>query len=341
MDESRSPVAFRPPWYLRSGHIQTVLTAVYRPKLSLAKTTQYAVPLPNGVGSTYIYENNGVPVEGSIENKSSRAILMLHGLGSSHGGTYMSNIAAKLVERGERVIRVDLPGCGPSANLTWLPGHAGCSEEVWAILDWCFKNLGIDDWRTVGFSLGGNILLKMLATHAEDLTQRSVPWTITSALAVAPPIDLAECCDGMEGNVNRWYARHFIKILMAEAGLRSTIWPQWAKIPLSPAPSTIRQFDHRFTAPLAGFRDADEYYDKSSSGILLRNIATETTLLCDRHDPIVPAKIFEKAILNSNIRLEWTQRGGHLGYLYRTTDGKYARWADDWVVSRVMGSNPS
>ena len=344
MDETRSPVAFRPPWYLRSGHVQTVLTAIYRPKLSLANTEQYAVPLPNGVGSTYIYENyaiDAIAPEVSSAKRPSSAILMLHGLGSSHGGTYMSNVAAKLVARGERVIRVDLPGCGPSANLTWLPGHAGCSEEIWAILDWCHKNLGIDDWRAVGFSLGGNVLLRMLATRAEDLVHRRVPWTITSALAVAPPIDLAECCEGMEGKVNRWYARHFIKILMAEVKLRSTMWPQWAEIAMSPQPTSIRQFDDRFTAPLAGFRDANEYYRESSSSALLRNIATETTLLCDRHDPIVQAKIFDKAILNSKLRLEWTQRGGHLGYLYRTTDGRYTRWADDWVVGRIMESNPS
>lgn len=341
MDETQSAIAFRPPWYLRSGHVQTMLTAVYRPKLSLLGTTQYAVPLPHGVGSTYIYENSAFSSELSPEKKPSRAILLLHGLGSSHGGTYMSNVAAKLVARGERVIRVDLPGCGPSANLTWLPGHAGCSEEIWAILDWCHKHLGIDDWRAVGFSLGGNVLLRMLATRAEDLAHRSVPWTITSAVAVAPPIDLGACCDGMEGSVNRWYARHFIKILMAEAKLRSTLWPQWAEIAMRPQPSSIREFDDRFTAPLAGFRDADEYYRESSSGTLLRNIVTKTTLLCDRHDPIVQASIFETATLNPRIRLEWTRRGGHLGYLYRTTDGRYARWADDWVVERLTESNQS
>lgn len=340
MDETHATAAFRPPWYLRSGHIQTALTAVYRPKLSLSNTTSFTVPLPNDVGSTNIYENFTIGQGQTLEKRPSRAILMLHGLGSSHGGTYMSNVAAKLVARGERVIRVDLPGCGPSANLTWLPGHAGCSEEIWAILDWCHQNLGIDDWRAVGFSLGGNILLRMLATHADDLAHRSVPWKITSALAVAAPIDLAACCDGMEGKVNRWYARHFIKILMAEANLRSTMWPQWKAIAMSPRPLSIRQFDDRFTAPLAGFADADEYYCKASSGGLLRNIVTNTTLLCDRHDPIVPAKIFDTVTLNSRIRLEWTRRGGHLGYLYRTADGRYVRWADDWVVEHITESNP-
>jgi predicted alpha/beta-fold hydrolase len=246
-----------------------------------------------------------------------------------------------LVERGERVIRVDLPGCGPSASLTWLPGHAGCSEEIWAILSWCRANLGIDDWRIVGFSLGGNILLRMLATHVEDLADQRVPWTIRSALAVAPPIDLAACCLGMEGNINRWYARHFLKILMDEVQLRATMWPQWARIATQPRPTSIRQFDDRYTAPLAGFQNADEYYRESSSGPLLKNIATPTTLLCDRHDPIVQAKIFDSAILNSMVQLKWTRRGGHLGYLHRTADGRYSRWADDWVVEHITGSTRS
>jgi uncharacterized protein len=341
MIQTEAEADFQPPWYLRSGHLQTMLTAVYRPKLSLTNTVQYAVPLPNGVGSTYIYDNYSSGAGAGKENKPSKAILMLHGLGSSHGGTYMSNVAAKLVARGERVIRVDLPGCGPSANLTWLPGHAGCSEEVWGILDWCYQNLEIDEWRSVGFSLGGNVLLRMLATHADDLERRNVAWTIRSALAVAPPIDLAACCDGMEGTINRWYARHFIKILLAEARLRSTIWSQWAKIDLSPPPTSIREFDDRVTSRLAGFRDANEYYREASSSNLLRKIMTPTTLLCDRHDPIVQASIFESAKFSPTMHLEWTRRGGHLGYLHRAADGSYVRWADEWVVARLTESNPS
>ena len=336
---SRRSASFKPPWYLRSGHIQTVLTAVYRPKLSLSNTIQHVVPLPRDVGSTFIYENSANTASVSSPQRASNAILMLHGLGSSHSGTYMSNVAAKLVARGERVIRVDFPGCGPSAKLTWLPGHAGCSEEIWAILGWCRTNLGIDDWRAIGFSLGGNVLLRMLAQHADELANRDAPWTIRSALAVAPPIDLAACCIGMEGKINRWYARHFLRILMGEAKQRSTMWPQWAAIPTSPRPTSIRQFDDRFTAPLAGFKNADEYYRESSSAPLLKKIKTPTTLLCDRHDPIVQAKIFDAAVFSSAVQLEWTQRGGHLGYLYRTSDGRYMRWADDWVVDHIMGSS--
>ncbi len=338
--KQKTSTLFRPPWYLRSGHVQTMLTAVYRPKVFLIDTVRYAVPLPHGVGSTYIYDNFSDPPGESVAKRPSKAIIMLHGLGSSHGGTYMSNVAAKLVALGERVIRVDLPGCGPSANLTWLPGHAGCSEEIWGILEWCHQNLGVDDWRAVGFSLGGNVLLRMLATRADDLERQNVAWKITSAVAVAPPIDLAACCDGMAGAINRWYARHFIKILIAEAKVRSTIWPQWAKIDLNPTPTSIRDFDDRITAPLAGFRDANEYYREASTHTLLKKILTPTTLLCDQHDPIVQASIFESATLSSKIQLEWTGRGGHLGYLYRTAEGRYARWADDWVVERLMESNP-
>ena len=333
------PTSFRPPWYLRSGHFQTVLTAVYRPKRTLAKTVQHVVPLPGDLGATCIYENR--PLDSSNSLRSNRGILLLHGLGSSHNGAYMCNVAARLVARGENVIRVDLPGSGPSSSLTWLPAHAGCSEEIWAILAWCKTNLGIDDWRTVGFSLGGNIMLKMLGDHARDLTERRVPWKVSAALAVAPPIDLAACCDGMQGPINRWYGRHFLKILMSDVERRSLVWPQWASIPTTPRLTSIREFDNRFTAPLAGFSSADEYYRESSSGPLLKKIATPTIILCDRNDPIVPARIFREASSNPLIHLHWTRCGGHLGYLHRTVDGRYVRWADDWVSEQIMGLNPA
>lgn len=339
---SVSTVDFRPPWYLRSGHFQTVLTSIYRPKQTLQRTIRHIVPLPGSSGATSIYENRPPSNSPSTKRRDSkRAILLLHGLGSSHGGAYMCNVAAKLVAQGERVIRVDLPGSGPSSHLTWLPAHAGCSEEVWGILAWCKSNLGITDWRAIGFSLGGNILLRMLGVHADELATPGAEWKVSAALAMAPPIDLATCCDGMEGPINRWYARHFLKILLNEVKLRAQVWPEWASIAALPSPTSIREFDDRYTAPLAGFASADEYYRESSSGPLLKKIVTPTILLCDYHDPIVPAKIFDEALSNQFIGMHWTRRGGHLGYLHRSVDGRFVRWADQWVAEQIMGLNPS
>jgi len=371
-------VSFRPPWYLRSGHVQTVLSAIRKPKWSLPATIRYEVPLAS-IGSTYVYYDAPRPESLTKEQRDAPAVLLLHGLGSSHGGTYMTSVASQLIARGRKVLRIDLPGSGPSAGLTWMPAHAGCDDSVAKILDWATTNLGITNWQATGFSLGGNILLRLLAMQdsgipnllqsSADSGTPSVPaWKIFSAIAVAPPVDLGACCDGMARGLNRAYANHFLRVLVGETKRRSAIWPQWAAIPMNPRPKSIREFDERFTAPIAGFDSAADYYEKCSSRQLLSRIKTPTLLLCDRHDPIVPARIFE-GIENPALHMQWTRRGGHLGYLQRRIaedesskvptlhnehsmaapklgmspfkPARWERWADRWIVERLMELVPT
>lgn len=327
---------FSPPWYLRSGHLQTVITAMRRPKPKLRGTRSHIVPLGEA-GATYIYED--APLEST--ERSSTAFVMLHGLGSSHAGTYMASVARHLVDRGQRVIRVDLPGSGLSAPLTWLPAHAGCDAQVRMILDWCYDHLGITRWHGIGFSLGGNILLNVLSHFASTSEPAAAPrWSFGRSLAVAPPIDLAACCDGMNRGLNRWYARYFLKVLAREARQRAQHWPQWRALLDARPMRTIRDFDHRYTAPLAGYASADDYYARASSGPRLDSIRTETILLCDRHDPIVPARLFS-SISNPLLRMHWTRRGGHLGYLFRDERGRLKRWADQWIADQLMEPDPA
>jgi predicted alpha/beta-fold hydrolase len=303
-----------------------------------------------------------------------------------------------------------------------MPAHAGCDDSVSKVLDWATGNLGISNWQATGFSLGGNILLRLLAMqdsgiqnllqHSSntmnpepmalatgDRATESVPispeasaigsdkatltasrsqhqsqpisypsWKIHSAIAVAPPVDLGACCDGMARGLNRAYANHFLRVLVGETKRRSVIWPQWAAIPMSPRPKTIREFDERFTAPIAGFASAADYYERCSSRQFLCRIKTPTLLLCDRHDPIVPARIFE-GIENSALHMQWTRRGGHLGYLQRRIaedesskvsslhfeqpvpapklgmapfkPARWERWADRWIVERLTELVPA
>ncbi len=312
-------VTFRAPWYLRSGHIQTILTAIHKPKVVLPRTDQHAVPIGE-YGATYIYDNCPVDCK-----DSSQAVIMLHGLGSSHGGTYMSNIAARLVSKSIRVIRIDLPGSGPSANLTWLPAHAGCSGQVETIMNWCHDHLQIRSWIGVGFSLGGNILMKLLAEKSAELRTGSLVWSMKKAIAVAPPIDLVQCSDGMQKGFNRFYAGYFLKILQAEVRRRSEHWPQWAAIDLNPVPKTIREFDDRFTSKMAGYANAEDYYRRTSSGPMLDQVITDTTFLCDKHDPVVPASIFEQ-VKNPKIKIVLDEPRRSSGYIERTSEGRLRRW---------------
>jgi len=336
------PTEFRPPWYLRSGHLQTWLTGFYRPRATLADTIEHRIPIAPW-GHMLVHENRPEsPGRNGFCGAEDSAVLLLHGLGSSHAGTYMTNIAKSLLDRGCRVFRADLPGAGPSCHTTPLPPHGACYDQVREGLNHLSRTLGITRWRIGGVSLGGNILLKMLAESVRDPGKYPLDFAVESAVAVAPPIDLAECCSNIERGFNRVYSNYFMRILKKQSQQRAAMWPIWQEVLQDADFSSIRRFDATVTSRLAGFRNEAEYYSAGSSVSVLKHIEVPTTILVDSHDPIVPYRLFDPSHFSRRIRLVKTEFGGHVGYLYRhpfwkrSEDGAWMRWADSWIAEELL-----
>lgn len=322
---------FLPPWYLRSGHLQTLITGFHRPRARLPQATVHRIPIsPNDAMLAHENQPNGV-------HDSEIGYLLLHGLGSSHNGTYMTNIAANLLQEGHRVIRLDLPGAGRSYEYTELPPHGACSREVGLVIDHLSEKLGIKRWRLGGVSLGANVLLKLISrwNSQDEAADLPKPYTIERTVAVAPPIDLEECCVNMESGINRFYASYFISGLKRQARIRAEYWPRWRAMMPNVSFDNIRSFDDTLTAPLIGLPSATEYYREGSSINDLHKISSPTIIVIDEHDPIVPARIFDRATLSPYVEVLRTRFGGHVGYLTRSRSSRkrrFVRWADDWIA---------
>lgn len=326
----RRVVDYRPHPLLRSGHLQTIFGALVTGTLPPYVATPRVIPLADGE-SLVVHEEPGESLAADA-----RLAILVHGLGGDHSSPYMRRIASRLSGQGVRVWRVDLRGCGAGVKLAYRPAHAGTSGDLAAIVSHaqsCYPHARLS---LAAFSLGGNVLLKMLGELAEGTIEVDIdPQRIERAIAVAPPADLHGCCVNMERFSRKVYTRYYLKMLARQVKARAELWEPWRMIEPTAALRTIRQFDHWYTAPLSGFADTNEYYDRSSSKRWLSKVTVPTSLLLDEHDPIIPYRAFQDVSFSPQIQVLVSRCGGHLGYVARDPLGRPKRWMDEWVVKQI------
>jgi predicted alpha/beta-fold hydrolase len=244
----------------------------------------------------------------------------------------MVRCSAKLRARGVRVFRMDLRGCGAGFALARHPIHAGRSEDAAAALSFVIEQCPDSPVHVVGFSMGANIVLKFAGEVGDQ-----APANLASVMAVSPPIDLIECSRNIQRGWNRLYDRRFVRGLLDHIRRRTKLVPDALTRPLNPLPRRLYDFDNAFTAPLAGFADATDYYQQASSGPLLGQIAVPALIVAAANDPIIPIGCFEAASYAPATRLVVTPCGGHLGFVAASGHDPDCRWLDwrvvEWVLS--------
>lgn len=318
---------FRPHPLLRSGHLQTVFGALVHGWLPPYRAVPQVIPLADGEALVVHEEqvDELLPADAPL-------VVLVHGLGGDHRSPYLRRIAARLASSGMRVWRADMRGCGAGLKYAYRPAHAGSSADLAAIVAWAQQRYPESRQGIAAFSLGGNLLLKMLGELTEDPQRWSIdPSRIAQAIAVAPPADLHGCTINMERASRMPYTRYYLKMLERQVRERAEHWEAWRTVSPALPLRTIRQFDHWYTAPLAGFSSTDEYYTTSSSTRWLAKVCVPTLLLIDQHDPIIPYGAFSGHEFSSSISVQVTRFGGHLGYIARDRLGRVRRWMDDWT----------
>lgn len=278
-------------------------------------------------GALVVHEEQGPPISGEAP-----LVVLLHGLGGDHSSAYLQRLAPRLRTSGRAVWRVDLRGSGAGLTYAWRPANAGSSCDLAVVVRAAQRLHPTRAIQLVGFSLSGNIVLKFLGESACGLHEGVELSQIASAIAIAPPIDLHACSTNMDRPSRRLYTHYYLKVLEAQVQLRRSRWPQWANVPAEPKVKSIRQFDARYTAPLSGFENADDYYTRCSSLGWLPSITTPTTILVDRDDPIVTVSSFDEAELHPATQLIYTRRGGHMGYFGLDDSGRPMRWMEHFVA---------
>ena len=319
--------SFEPHPLLWNGHLQTLGALLFSNHRSPGSARQHIVWLDDGDG---IVLHDDCPPGW---RPTGRTALLIHGLAGCHESSYMQRIAAKLNERRVRTFRMDLRGCGAGLRLARFPYHSGRSEDAAAAVRYIAGLCPDSPTTLAGFSLGGNIALKLLGELGGERL-----GNLERAIAVSPPADLSACAAALGRRSNRLYEQQFVGLLVRLVRQRRKLLPDAPAVRLHRWPRSLPEFDDAFTARVCGFGTAANYYRVCSAAPLVSRIRIATVILGARDDPLVPAEGLEKLRLPANVQLRLTRHGGHLGFVARRGSDRDRRWMDWRVVEWVTAT---
>jgi predicted alpha/beta-fold hydrolase len=256
-------------------------------------------------------------------------IVMVHGLEGSGKAGYMRSLAAAALRAGFAAHRFHMRTCGGTGRLCDTLYHAGLTSDLLAVL----RELDAPAFL-VGFSLGGNVVLKLAGELGEGALSDS---PLRGVCAVSTPLDLAACAQRIGEWDNRIYERRFIRRMRE----RLLATERYSQTDLAGLDSVFR-IDDRITAPSFGFGDAANYYKTQSAIGYLDAIRVPTLLIQAKDDTFIPFRIFEDPAVRANPRIELiaTGHGGHLGFIGRRP---HRFWVDavtmQWILARSYLAN--
>lgn len=318
---------FQPHRLIRGGHLQTMLPVMFPGKLNPPIPQRIEVELSDGdrivlLDSCPKAWQPGDPV-----------VLLLHGLAGCHQSNYMLRAAAKMCERGWRTFRLDHRGVGASAGLADRPYHAGRIDDLLAALQKIESVARTSPLSIVGYSLSGNLVLKLLANR-----QSQLPENLCASVAVCPAMDLMRSSERIRSRENRFYDKHFAKFLWQRSDGYTAVARELPHLSdPNERPLSLYEFDARVTAPLGGFESVEYYYTDSSAIQDLPRIELPTLILAAEDDPLIPADIFRDAQYSESTTLLMPASGGHLGFIGRRNSDPDRRWMDWRIVDWVGG----
>ncbi len=328
-DEKLPRQSFRAAWWIRNPHLQTIVPAFRRidPPVRYRRTLH----TPDG---------DFLDLDWSPGNRN-ELVILLHGLTGSSCSSYILGLQQALLQIGLRTVALNFRGCSGRPNDRANAYHSGETGD----LDHVYRNIRRCEPETliavVGFSLGGNALLKWLGENGNKLD-------LFAAVAVSVPFELSKCADRMDRGFSRLYRNRMLNELnrymtvkhrhLEARGLRE----EARKIAAMGDLAGVRSFweyDNRVVAPLYGFRDVHDYYEQCSSRRYLSAITVPTLLLQSLDDPFLTSDIIpEPRELPAQVDLEISAHGGHVGFVTGWLPGKPGYWLEHTIPEYLLAS---
>lgn len=309
--------SYSPPALVRNGHLQTIIPSMFR----------------NAGGIRYqrerleLMDHDFIDLD-VINNESDRAVILIHGLEGDTKAHYMVNMAKRFKTAGYDVIAMNLRGCSGEPNKLLKSYHSGSTDDLHYVLSYVITRSLYEKIVLVGFSLGGNLIMKYLGERGGVLSD-----VIKGAAAISAPTDLAAGAIKINEPGNMIYRVRFMRRLRAKLLQKEHLWTEGMTKRDVKKLRTLKEFDDYYTAPVHGFANADDYYEQCSSQWYIPRIQVPTLLINAKNDPFLPNACYPvmEAKNNDNFYLEMPEDGGHVGFLNFSDNGTY--WHEERIVS--------
>src|SRR5271157_1157866 len=261
-------------------------------------------------------------------------LIIVHGLEGSSESQYVIGTGSKAWAAGMNVLRMNMRNCGDTEHLGPTLYNSSMSGDVGAIALALIANDGLQKLAFVGYSMGGNLVLKLLGEWGKQ-----APAEVKAGVGVSPAMDLAPSADALHKPVNRAYEWKFLRGVRGRVLRKAGLYPEHYKIVPGDMRSmrSLRDFDDQVTARYCGFRDAQDYYTRAASANVLDRIAVTTLVLHAEDDPFIRVlpETREKLLHNPNITYVETASGGHCAFLAEP-NGYDGRWAERQAVRFIQ-----
>lgn len=305
-----------PPW-LPGGHLQTIYpaTCIAKPKVDFRRE-RWDTPDGDFIDVDFVDGEPGSPF-----------VVLFHGLEGSSDSHYARALMAQLQALGWSGAVPHFRGCSGELNQAPRFYHSGDAEEVnWIIrrLTQTRKQHPSAKFFAAGVSLGGNALLRWLG---ESQHQAGI---VDAACAVSAPLDLAGGGAALSRGVGMLYTRVFLKTLKPKCLQKLRQFPGLFDREAMLKSRNLYEFDNAVTAPLHGFRDTDDYWNRASAKHILSDITVPTLVLNAKNDPFLPAHHLPRAAA-ACVTLEYPEHGGHVGFANGGPPGRL-----DWLPQRML-----
>lgn len=323
---------YRPARWLPGGHAQTIGGRLFRPAPPLElQRERLETPdgdfldldfalLPSPAGSAPAGDTARA-ARGSVEAEALRRegqpltpiVLVLHGLEGSARRRYMLLAYRELLGHGIRAVGLNFRSCSGEPNRTPRLYHSGDTGDLRFVLEHLAHRFPGAPRGAIGFSLGGNVVIKFLGEESDAALS-----LLDAAVAISVPFDLSHAARRLEQTaMGRVYTAYFVRMLRRTTRAKASLLVGHVDLARVLQARTLREFDNTATAPLHGFADADDYYRCSSSGPFVERVRVPTLLLHAADDPFLPRAAIPHvaAQRNPHITTGFTALGGHLGFV--------------------------